>query len=219
MADEMKGTGSTLRQPEPTTAWRSGGVGPIVAGIFLIGAAVTAMESVTAYADTVTRQDLTRLETDAADESEPSRLRLPLQMSGAASLRELDAGRALLETPPDLDLAEKRSWEALSRSPSRAESWARLAFVDVAQNQRLTPEGLDALNHSFIALPFAGDSFQVWRVQLALTYWSQLDAEAQRHVTRAIDALAVGVNGREALQGIVEQIPEAEARRFLQSRL
>lgn len=134
------------------------------------------------------------------------------------SLRELQARLAAMQTPPDIELAQLRSEQALARSPARKESWARLAYAEAAQNGALTPEGLAALNRSFVTAPFATRSFQLWRIEFGLSYWPSLDDEAKSHIGRALAALAALPGARpdaNALQEMADRLPYPEARQFL----
>jgi len=92
-----------------------------------------------------------------------------------SELRDLAAALAVLQSPPDLDAVENLSISALADSPARAETFARLAYVDVLRHSALTADGAEALNNSYLAAPFAPETLRRWRLEFTLGLWSQID--------------------------------------------
>jgi hypothetical protein len=108
------------------------------------------------------------------------------------ALRELAAARALQSDPPDLDLAEKRTWEALARSPARAEAWARLAFIDAMRHGALSSEGLSALALSYEVEPFGPEALRHWRVEFILARWSEVGDDLRQAALREASGATSG---------------------------
>jgi hypothetical protein len=92
----------------------------------------------------------------------------------SAELADVAAGRALAGDPPDYDAAEAETWSALRRSPARSGSWSRLAYIDLARDGELGPEGLDALARSYEVEPFAAEGLRRWRMEFVLSRWRQM---------------------------------------------
>jgi hypothetical protein len=102
----------------------------------------------------------------------------------SGDLLELAAARALLQEPPDLDAAEALSWDALRRSPARAESWARLAYIDAARDGRLDAPGQEALARSYAAAPYTVEALRRWRAEFTLSRWGEVDDELRQAALR-----------------------------------
>jgi hypothetical protein len=117
-------------------------------------------------------------------------------------LRDLAAARALLADPPDLDTAERRTWEALQRSPARAEAWARLAYIDLRRDGRLGPQGESALALSYEVEPYASEELRHWRVEFVLTHWEVIGPEVRDAALReAYGAVSAARDGTKRPSG------------------
>jgi hypothetical protein len=138
----------------------------------------------------------------------------------SAELADLAASRALLSQPADLDRAEAFTRAALRRSPARAGSWARLAYIDTAREGELGPEGLAALVRSYEVQPFAPESLMRWRVEFVLSRWAEVDEDLRNAALREIrGATAGGSRWYENSQwawGLSDRLPEDVAAALLE---
>lgn len=91
------------------------------------------------------------------------------------ALRDARATRALIGETPDFDAAREWSRGALRRSPARAPAFARLAYIDAAEDDQLDPEGLEALADAYLVAPFATDAFGRWRLSFTFSNWDAVD--------------------------------------------
>lgn len=110
---------------------------------------------------------------------------------GLGEWNDLAAQFALLQQPMDLDRAEALSWAALQRSPARAESWARLAYIELVRNGKLTPKSFEYLERSFIVEPAGYGQFMNWRLNFMFAYWSQFPTPLQEMTMRSFRMLAM----------------------------
>jgi hypothetical protein len=138
----------------------------------------------------------------AAGSSEPPSERRMLALLGADSalawgvisgdLLELAASRALLADPPNLDAAEAFSWNALRRSPTRGGAWAQLAYIDAMRDGTLDAPGREALARSFEVLPYAPEELLHWRLEFALSRWSEVDPGTRDAALREARGATIG---------------------------
>ncbi len=101
-------------------------------------------------------------------------------------LYDLAAQLELLETPLEANAAKALTWRALGQSPNRAESWARLAYIELLSEGKLTDEAVTYLDHSFVVEPAGYKQFMVWRLNFAFTHWQALPAGLQKTVLRSL---------------------------------
>jgi hypothetical protein len=132
--------------------------------------------------------------------------------SGAptAELRDLAASRALLGDRPDLDQAETLTWGALQRSPARPGSWARLAYIDIARDGALGPDGVAALERSYEAEPFAAEALRHWRIEFTLSRWREIPPELRAATLQEAKGSVRGARWYEEtiwLNQLVDRLP------------
>ncbi|PHS21567.1 MAG: hypothetical protein COA84_15690 [Robiginitomaculum sp.] len=108
----------------------------------------------------------------------------------SGDLYDLSAQLALLQTPMDLKSAERLSWDALKRSPARADSWARLAYIERQRSGRLNEKALTYLDHSFVVEPAGFKDFMTWRLEFMFAHWSQLPPSLQDATLRSLQMLS-----------------------------
>jgi len=107
-------------------------------------------------------------------------------VGSSALLTDLAAELALLREPVDLDASARWTQQALTRSPSRAESWARLAFIEVLRAREFTDKSIGYLEHSFIIEPAGYQQFMIWRLEFMFAYWSQIPHTLQESTLRSL---------------------------------
>ena len=109
----------------------------------------------------------------------------------SGDLYDLSAQLALLQTPMDLASAERLSWAALKHSPARADSWARLAFIERQRAGRLNEKALTYLDRSFVVEPAGFKDFMIWRLAFTFSHWSQLPPPIQDAALRSLRMLSL----------------------------
>jgi hypothetical protein len=109
----------------------------------------------------------------------------------SGDLYDLSAQLALLQTPMDLTSAERLSWAALKHSPARADSWARLAFIERQRAGRLNEKALTYLDRSFVVEPAGFKGFMIWRLEFTFLHWSQLPPALQDAAMRSLRTLSL----------------------------
>ncbi len=122
---------------------------------------------------------------------------------------DLAAQFALLQQPMDLDGAEALTWAALQKSPARAESWARLAYIDLIRDGKFSPKALEYLERSFIVEPAGYRQFRDWRLNFMFSFWPQFPESLQDMTMRSLRMLAVH-RGNEVAMHEVEAHNNAE---------
>ena len=105
-------------------------------------------------------------------------------------LYDLAAQLALLRPPVDMNAAERLTRKALERSPARAESWARLAYIELLREGKLTDKALEYLDHSFVVEPAGYKQFMLWRLEFMFGHWSQLPPSLQEASMRSFRIMA-----------------------------
>jgi hypothetical protein len=106
-------------------------------------------------------------------------------------LYDLAAQLALLRPPVDMNAAERLTRKALERSPARAESWARLAYLELLREGKLTDKALEYLDHSFVVEPAGYKQFMLWRLEFMFSHWSQLPRPLQEATMRSFRIMAL----------------------------
>jgi len=124
-----------------------------------------------------------------------------------SELRDLAAALALLTTPSDLDTVERLSASALAASPARAETFARLAYIDVLRNGALTQTGAQALQDSYLAAPYAEQSLRRWRLEFTLGLWSQIDPSLRSTALSEANVAARVWSERVWMVAMAERMP------------
>ncbi len=105
-------------------------------------------------------------------------------------LYDLAAQLALLRPPIDMNAADRLTRKALERSPARAESWARLAYIGLLRKGKLTDQALEYLDHSFVVEPAGYKQFMLWRLEFMFSHWSQLPPSLQEATMRSFRIMA-----------------------------
>ncbi len=107
-----------------------------------------------------------------------------------SELYDLAAQLVLLRPPIDMNAAESLTRKALERSPARAESWARLAYIELLRKGTLTDKALEYLDHSFVVEPAGYKQFMLWRLEFMFSHWSQLSPSLQEATMRSFRIMA-----------------------------
>lgn len=131
-----------------------------------------------------------------------------------AELYDLAASRALLGGEPDLDRAEALTRDALRRSPARSSAWARLAYIDLARDGELSPDGVEALARSYEAEPFAAEALRRWRIEFVLSRWRDMPEALRTSAVEEAQGSARGARWYEEtvwLYALAERLPEPAA--------
>lgn len=122
-------------------------------------------------------------------------------------------------TTRDFTRARKLIAGALAQNPYNNEARLRLAYVDLAEHGRLTPETVRLVQQSY-DLSAYDPSMASWRVKFVLETWDQLPAGLQKAgVDEAKAFLKSGsrvANMRETLDQITDPKGEALAKDILQ---
>jgi hypothetical protein len=87
--------------------------------------------------------------------------------------------------PPVRAAAVERLIEA---DPANPESWTAVAYADYLAHGRLTPRGVQALDHSY-AVSFFDQFGAVWRVGFALDNWGALYPDLRKNVLAEAQAV------------------------------
>ncbi len=106
-------------------------------------------------------------------------------------LYDLTAQLALLSPQTDLNAAQMLTQLALQRSPVRAESWARLAYIERVREGKLTDKALNYLDRSFVVEPAGYTQFILWRMEFMFAHWSQLSLSLQEVTMRSYCVIAI----------------------------
>ena len=106
-------------------------------------------------------------------------------------LYDLAAQLALLLPPVNMNAAESLTHKALERSPARAESWARLAYIELLREGKLTDKALEYMDHSFVVEPAGYKQFMLWRLEFMFTHWAELPLDLQNTTMRSFRIMAL----------------------------
>lgn len=120
-------------------------------------------------------------------------INFPASIPASASADRLDAlaTRALETSPLQIRLAEKATKNSIQKDPRRTSNWNRLAYIDVAQNGKLTAKGILALRESFYLSPYGEVEDMMWRLELANSFWDELPEDLQTQSLSQITALSM----------------------------
>jgi hypothetical protein len=135
-------------------------------------------------------------------------------------LYDLAAQFALLQNPDDLGKAESLTKKALMRSPARAESWARLAYIELISEGRLTDRAITYMDRSFTIEPAGYKQFMRWRLEFMFANWAVLPDPLQQQTLRSLRMFHQWKRGNEALKivkktnnnGLIERAKAALAK-------
>jgi hypothetical protein len=94
-----------------------------------------------------------------------------------------------VKAPATLPVARAATMHILSKDPSDVSSWNRLAFIDVAENGRLTRDGLAALYQSYHVSPYGDLQVMTWRVDFASNIWSSLPMDLKQKTIGQIEVI------------------------------
>nr|GGI01838.1 hypothetical protein GCM10011355_33420 [Aquisalinus luteolus] len=103
----------------------------------------------------------------------------PASVRGYEALAEAALARQPLE-PADLDLARTASLKTLSLDPDNVSAWNRLAYIDLADDGRLSRDGMAAIYKSYEVSPYGNPQVMTWRVDFATRAWSSLPDDIRR---------------------------------------
>ena len=95
------------------------------------------------------------------------------------------AEQAALRTDPnglDADIQRRTALAVLAGRPADVNGWLRLAYADIKKHGRLTDEGRNAFEMSYLVQPYGGSSAAPGRLALALAVWSQLSPQIRGDV-------------------------------------
>lgn len=79
----------------------------------------------------------------------------------------------------DADFQRRTALVVLAGRPADANGWLRLAYADIKKHGRLTDEGRNAFEMSYLVQPFGGSNAAPGRLALALAVWSQLSPQTR----------------------------------------
>ncbi len=117
--------------------------------------------------------------------------RKALSRPGASgNLLNLAAQLALLDTVQNAETAQDYTWQSLQESPTRAEGWARLAYIDLLANGKFTKDAISYLEHSFVAEPAGYQDFMVWRLEFIFANWQHLPLSLQQQALFSLRMMA-----------------------------
>ncbi len=119
-------------------------------------------------------------------------------------LYDLAAQVELLKEPQNPGRAKQLTILALTRSPARAESWARLAYIEFVDNGKLTEQALLYLDRSFVVEPAGYKQFMLWRLDFLFSNWSQLSRSLQSETLRSFQMMAIWKGRDFALRFVVK---------------
>ena len=141
--------------------------------------------SVTGFAGEAAAWRVARMDTSAMTADA-----LPAMRPGApVSYYTAVADTALATRPADYGLAEAATIRVLAATPTDAQAWNRLAFIDLRRNGRLTREGMAALYQSYQVSPYGDLSMMIWRVEFAAGIWPSLPDDLQAQTLRQIPVI------------------------------
>lgn len=106
-------------------------------------------------------------------------------------LYDLAAQLTLLLPPIDMNAAKRLTRKALERSPARAESWARLAYIELLREGKLTDKALEYMDHSFVVEPAGYKQFMLWRLEFMFTHWAELTPALKGATLRSFRIMAL----------------------------
>ncbi|MGP1274878.1 MAG: O-antigen ligase family protein [Caulobacterales bacterium] len=135
-----------------------------------------------------------------------------------ATLREALAARAVQPDIADLDFAERATRAALEREPRIASAWNRLVYLDLARNDRLSQEGLEAYARSLYLSPYGDREVMRWRLEIAAIVWDQLDETTRGQALSQVLVLSYWWIDRRWMEELAERAPApmgSEIRRLL----
>lgn len=87
------------------------------------------------------------------------------------------AEQAALDIDPksqNIDFQRRIALAVLAGRPADSDGWLRLAYADIKKHGRLTEEGRQAFDMSYLVLPYGGSRAAPGRLAMALAVWSQL---------------------------------------------
>lgn len=103
----------------------------------------------------------------------------PASVRGYEALAEAALARQPL-SPDDLALARAASLKTLSLDPDNVSAWNRLAYIDLADDGRLSRDGMTAIYQSYEISPYGNPQVMTWRVDFATRSWSSLPDDIRR---------------------------------------
>ncbi|MBI1340915.1 hypothetical protein GC169_12010 [bacterium] len=142
--------------------------------LLALGGLSTALGAMAAF-DSISDFGVTRMD----DASFRSELASP-SPNASVDWLEYASERALALSPPDLEASRRMSALVLDADPSRAFTWARLAYLDWATDREMTPAAVSALDRSIQACPMCDDALVRWRLEFALANWDAVPEATRR---------------------------------------
>ncbi|GGD12966.1 hypothetical protein [Aquisalinus flavus] len=103
----------------------------------------------------------------------------PASIRGYEALAQAALARQPL-APADLDLARTASLKTLSLDPGNVSAWNRLAYIDLADDGRLSRDGMAAIYKSYEVSPYGNPQVMMWRVDFATRSWTSLPDDIRR---------------------------------------
>lgn len=167
---------------------RSREVSPMkaVAWALLMGAGLAALAPVI-EATSVRLSDQLLLQGD--ESATAATLAQELPANASADYYETLSELAMDARPADPGIARAAAERAVAIDPSRAQVWARIAWLDYLDTHTVTPEAVDALNRSIEACPLCDADLVRWRFNFVLANWASVPETLRHKVFEGADLL------------------------------
>ncbi|MCI5043110.1 MAG: hypothetical protein MRY72_00310 [Aquisalinus sp.] len=113
----------------------------------------------------------------------------PLPQGKSVNYYTALADYALAVQPSNYLLAEQATGKILARMEHDAQSWNRLAFIDLRRNRQLTRDGVAALYKSYESSPYGDLAMMIWRVEFGSSVWTSLPDDLRQETIAQIPVI------------------------------
>lgn len=113
----------------------------------------------------------------------------PLPRTGSADYFETLSELAMEVKPANSIVALAAARRAVSLDPSRAQAWARIAYLEYFEAHKVTPAAAEALGKSIQACRLCDQELVRWRFNFVLANWSAVPEPLRQQVFESADML------------------------------